>query len=33
LRQARKDARLFESDFYDGLLKWLRKFVPSTRSI
>lgn len=33
LRQARKDARLFESDFYDGLLKWLRKFIPSTRSI
>ena len=33
LRQARKDARLFESDFYDGLLKWLRKFVPSNRSI
>ncbi|MDA0315541.1 MAG: LptF/LptG family permease [Bacteroidetes bacterium] len=33
LRQARKDARLFESDFYDGLLKWLHKFVPSTRSI
>ena len=33
LRQARKDARLFESDFYAGLLKWLRKFVPSTRSI
>jgi len=33
LRQARKDARLFEPDFYDGLLKWLRKFVPSTRSI
>ena len=33
LRQARKDARLFESDFYDRLLKWLRKFVPSTRSI
>jgi lipopolysaccharide export system permease protein len=33
LRQARKDARLFESDFYDGLLKWLRKFVPSRRSI
>lgn len=33
LRQARKDARLFESDFYDGILKWLRKFVPSRRSI
>lgn len=33
LRQARKDARLFESDFYDGLLKRLRKFVPSRRSI
>ena len=33
LRQARKDARLFESDFYVGLLKWLRKFVPSRRSI
>ena len=33
LKQARKDARLFEPDFYDGLLKWLRKFVPSTRSI
>ncbi len=33
LRQARKDARLFESDFYDGRLKWLRKFIPSTRSI
>jgi lipopolysaccharide export system permease protein len=33
LRQARKDARLFESDFYDGLLKWLQKFIPSTRSI
>lgn len=33
LRQARKDARLFESDFYDGLVKWLRKFVPSNRSI
>ena len=33
LRQARKDARLFESDFYDGILKWLRKFVPSRSSI
>ena len=33
LRQARKDARLFESDFYVGLLNWLRKFVPSRRSI
>jgi lipopolysaccharide export system permease protein len=33
LRQARKDARLFESDFYDGLLKWLRKFAASRRSI
>ena len=33
LRQARKDARLFESDFYSGILKWMRKFVPSTRSI
>ena len=33
LRQARKDARLFESDFYDGLLKRLRKFAPSRRSI
>ncbi len=33
LRQARKDARLFESDFYNGLRKLLRKFVPSTRSI
>ena len=33
LRQARKDARLFESDFYDGFLKWLRKFVSKPRSI
>lgn len=33
LRQARKDARLFESDFYVGLGKWLRKFTPSRRSI
>jgi lipopolysaccharide export system permease protein len=33
LRQARKDARLFESDFYVGLGKWLRKFAPSRRSI
>jgi lipopolysaccharide export system permease protein len=33
LRQARKDARLFESDFYVGMLNWLRKFVPSRRSI
>jgi hypothetical protein len=33
LRQARKDARLFESDFYDGFLKWLRKFAPPRRSI
>lgn len=33
LRQARKDARLFESDFYVSLGKWLRKFTPSRRSI
>ena len=33
LRQAKKDARLFESDFYDGIIKWMRKFIPSTRSI
>lgn len=33
LRQARKDARLFESDFYVGMLKWFRKFVRPSRSI
>jgi lipopolysaccharide export system permease protein len=33
LRQARKDARLFESDFYDGFLKRLRKFVSRSGSI
>jgi lipopolysaccharide export system permease protein len=33
LRQARKDARLFESDFYDGFLKRLRKFASRSGSI
>jgi lipopolysaccharide export LptBFGC system permease protein LptF len=33
LRQARKDARLFESDFYAGIQKKLRNFLPRKRSI
>ncbi len=33
LRQARKDARLFESDFYAGIQKKLVNFLPRKRSI
>ncbi len=33
LRQARKDARLFESDFYVGIQKKLMNFLPRKRSI
>ncbi len=33
LRQARKDARLFESDFYAGFQKKLMNFLPGRRSI
>lgn len=33
LRQARKDARLFESDFYAGIQKKLRNFLPRKQSI
>ena len=32
LRQARKDARLFESDFYAGMQKKLMNFLPRKRS-
>jgi lipopolysaccharide export system permease protein len=32
LRQARKDARLFESDFYAGIQKKLMNFLPRKRS-
>ena len=32
LRQARKDARLFESDFYSGMQKKLMNFLPRKRS-
>jgi hypothetical protein len=32
LRQARKDARLFESDFYAGMQKKLVNFLPRKRS-
>jgi len=32
LRQARKDARLFESDFYEGMQKKLVNFLPRKRS-
>lgn len=33
LRQARKDARLFESDFYAGIQKKVMNFFPRKRSI
>jgi lipopolysaccharide export LptBFGC system permease protein LptF len=33
LRQARKDARLFESDFYAGIQRKLVNFLPRKRSI
>lgn len=33
LRQARKDARLFESDFYAGIQKKLMNFLPRKRSL
>jgi lipopolysaccharide export system permease protein len=33
LRQARKDARLFESDFYEGLRKKFVNFLPRKRSL
>jgi len=32
LRQARRDARLFESDFYEDLRKWLGKFLPAKKT-
>jgi lipopolysaccharide export system permease protein len=32
LRQARKDSRLFESDFYSGMWKKVKEWIPNSKA-